>query len=215
MVWGESVNLAELAKNNQLDCPCSQSRSGTTMYLTGTGIDFDLGSAATRVIAMHAKSEETWRIRMKIFSKMGVEGASLKDGQKGVCSQNWFLIKAMALVWSQAGRCFTFAIFCFRWRWRARNRWLLLGGRRRQSTSVLVLHLGENEFSDHITERQNYLYLSAFEIAPSVVWPWTAGGWTTNAILMVITPLNVVRKPCGKKAFFIRWRQYVTHLQKT
>ena len=76
---GESVNLAELAKNNQLDCPVRHP-DPAHMYLTGTGLTH-LGSASTRN-AMHAKSEELTD-SMKIF-QMGVEGGKPKTGQEGV-----------------------------------------------------------------------------------------------------------------------------------
>lgn len=159
---GESVNLAELAKSNQLDCPVRHPDSAH-MYLTGTGLTH-LGSAATRN-AMHAKSEELTD-SMKIF-QMGVEGGKPAEGQEGV-QPEWFY-KGNGAGVIAPGDALPSPSFA------------LDGGEEPEIAGFYLI--GENgkvhrigytlanEFSDHITERQNYLYLAHSKLRPAAFGP--------------------------------------------
>lgn len=159
---GESVNLAELAKNNQLDCPVRHP-DPAHMYLTGTGLTH-LGSASTRN-AMHAKSEELTD-SMKIF-QMGVEGGKPKAGQEGV-QPEWFY-KGNGAGVIAPGDALPSPSFA------------LDGGEEPEIAGFYLVgedgkvhRLGytlANEFSDHITERQNYLYLAHSKLRPAAFGP--------------------------------------------
>ena len=159
---GESVDLVELASNNQLDCPVRHP-DPAHMYLTGTGLTH-LGSAATRN-AMHAKSEELTD-SMKIF-QMGVEGGKPKDGQEGV-QPEWFY-KGNGAGVIAPGDALPSPSFA------------LDGGEEPEIAGFYLVgddgkvhRLGytlANEFSDHITERQNYLYLAHSKLRPASFGP--------------------------------------------
>ncbi|QUX97598.1 GguC protein [Marinomonas sp. CT5] len=159
---GESVDLVELASNNQLDCPVRHP-DPAHMYLTGTGLTH-LGSAATRN-AMHAKSEELTD-SMKIF-QMGVEGGKPKDGQEGV-QPEWFY-KGNGAGVIAPGDALPSPSFA------------LDGGEEPEIAGFYLVgddgkvhRLGytlANEFSDHVTERQNYLYLAHSKLRPASFGP--------------------------------------------
>lgn len=127
------------------------------LHLTGTGLTH-LGSAATRD-AMHKKTteaaEETLTDSMKMF-RMGLEGGKPKAGEKGV-QPEWFYKGngTQAVSPEQPLVSPSFA---------------LDGGEEPEMAGIYVI--GEdgtpfrvgfavsNEFSDHVTERINYLYLA-------------------------------------------------------
>lgn len=127
------------------------------LHLTGTGLTH-LGSAATRD-AMHKKTseaaEETLTDSMKMF-KMGLEGGKPKAGEKGV-QPEWFY-KGNGTQAVSPEQPLTSPSFA------------LDGGEEPEMAGIYVI--GEdgtpfrvgfavsNEFSDHVTERINYLYLA-------------------------------------------------------
>jgi hypothetical protein len=127
------------------------------LQLTGTGLTH-LGSAATRD-SMHKKTteaaEETLTDSMKMF-RMGLENGKPKAGQKGV-QPEWFYKGngTQAVAGEQPLVSPSFA---------------LDGGEEPEMAGIYVIaedgtpfRVGfavSNEFSDHVTERINYLYLA-------------------------------------------------------
>lgn len=127
------------------------------LHLTGTGLTH-LGSAATRD-SMHKKAtevaEETLTDSMKMF-KMGLENGKPKPGEKGV-QPEWFYKGngSQAVAGEQPLVSPSFA---------------LDGGEEPEMAGIYVIskdgtpfRVGfavSNEFSDHVTERINYLYLA-------------------------------------------------------
>ena len=127
------------------------------VHLTGTGLTH-LGSAATRD-SMHKKTteaaEETLTDSMKMF-RMGLENGKPKPGEKGV-QPEWFYKGngTQAIAGEQPLTSPSFA---------------LDGGEEPEMAGIYVIskdgtpfRVGfavSNEFSDHVTERINYLYLA-------------------------------------------------------
>ncbi|RYH05558.1 MAG: GguC protein, partial [Alphaproteobacteria bacterium] len=127
------------------------------LHLTGTGLTH-LGSAATRD-SMHKKAteaaEETLTDSMKMF-RMGLENGKPKAGEKGV-QPEWFYKGngSQAVAGEQPLVSPSFA---------------LDGGEEPEMAGIYVIskdgnafRVGfavSNEFSDHVTERINYLYLA-------------------------------------------------------
>ena len=127
------------------------------LHLTGTGLTH-LGSAATRD-SMHKKTteaaEETLTDSMKMF-RMGLENGKPKPGEKGV-QPEWFY-KGNGTQAVAPGAALTSPSFA------------LDGGEEPEMAGIYVIaadgspfRIGfavSNEFSDHVTERINYLYLA-------------------------------------------------------
>jgi len=125
-------------------------------YVTGTGLTH-LGSADARD-AMHRKiggDMETLSDSMKMF-RLGVEGGKPSEGQRGV-QPEWFY-KGDGSIVAASGQALAMPEFS------------LDGGEEPEIAGLYVIgedgqpyRLGfaiGNEFSDHVTERQNYLYLA-------------------------------------------------------
>ena len=127
------------------------------LYVTGTGLTH-LGSAATRD-AMHksngTKTEDNLTDSMKMF-RMGLEGGKPADGTKGV-QPEWFY-KGNGYTVVNPGHPIPSPGFA------------LDAGEEPEIAGIYVIdrngqprRLGfalANEFSDHVTERVNYLYLA-------------------------------------------------------
>jgi hypothetical protein len=127
------------------------------LYLTGTGLTH-LGSAATRD-SMHKKAtaaaEETLTDSMKMF-RMGLENGKPKAGEKGV-QPEWFY-KGNGTQAVASEHPLTSPSFA------------LDGGEEPEMAGIYVIgkdgapfRVGfavSNEFSDHVMERINYLYLA-------------------------------------------------------
>lgn len=135
--------------------------------VTGTGLTH-LGSAATRD-AMHKKidrSESELTDSMRIF-KLGVEGGKPAKGEAGV-QPEWFY-KGNGAVVVDPGAALT------------RPQFALDGGEEPELVGLYVIgadgvpyRLGfalGNEFSDHVIERQNYLYLAHSKLRQCAVGP--------------------------------------------
>ena len=136
-------------------------------YLSGTGLDH-LGSAQARD-AMHAKLEvetETLTDSMKMF-RLGLEGGKPALGQVGV-QPEWFY-KGDGGWLVAPGQPLVLPSFA------------LDGGDEPELVGLYVigddgqvLRVGfalGNEFSDHVLERQNYLYLAHSKLRPSSFGP--------------------------------------------
>jgi len=125
-------------------------------YVTGTGLTH-LGSADARD-AMHRRiggDMEALSDSMKMF-RLGVEGGKPPEGQRGV-QPEWFY-KGDGSIVAGSGQPLAMPAFA------------LDGGEEPEIAGLYVIgddgqpcRLGfaiGNEFSDHVTERQNYLYLA-------------------------------------------------------
>jgi hypothetical protein len=133
--------------------------------VTGTGLTH-LGSAAARD-GMHKKlSAETLSDSMQMF-KWGVEGGRPKDSAVGA-QPEWFY-KGDGSIVAGCGAELTSPAFA------------LDGGEEPEIVGLYVVdaagaprRLGfaiGNEFSDHVTERKNYLYLAHSKLRPCAVGP--------------------------------------------
>ena len=153
---GEAVDLIR-ARDEGLFLPPITHADPAHLHLTGTGLTH-LGSAATRD-SMHKKAteaaEETLTDSMKMF-RMGLENGKPKPGEKGV-QPEWFYKGngTQAVAGEQPLVSPSFA---------------LDGGEEPEMAGIYVIsgdgspfRVGfavSNEFSDHVTERINYLYLA-------------------------------------------------------
>ena len=152
---GETVDLEAAYRKGLLRSPISHA-DPAHLHLTGTGLTH-LGSAAARD-AMHQKLNaggEELTDSMKMF-RMGIEGGKPKDGQTGV-QPEWFY-KGNGTMAVAPGAPLVSPDF-------ARD-----AGEEPEIAGIYVIgddgtpfRVGfalSNEFSDHVTERVNYLYLA-------------------------------------------------------
>jgi hypothetical protein len=138
------------------------------LFVTGTGLTH-LGSAATRD-AMHQKvteaAEETLTDSMKMF-RMGLEGGKPKPGKVGV-QPEWFYKGDGSFVAGPGEALIS--------PWFAED-----GGEEPEVAGIYVVGANRvpyrvgfallNEFSDHVTERQNYLFLAHSKLRPCSFGP--------------------------------------------
>ncbi|TCQ27581.1 AraD1 family protein [Rhizobium sp. PP-CC-3G-465] len=137
------------------------------LHLTGTGLTH-LGSAATRD-AMHAAAtsdEAAMTDSMKMF-RMGLEGGKPKRGETGV-QLEWFY-KGNGLQLASPGDDLISPAFAAD------------GGEEPEIAGIYIIadngqpfRLGfavANEFSDHVTERINYLFLAHSKLRPASFGP--------------------------------------------
>jgi hypothetical protein len=151
---GEAVDLVALAAAGRLTLPITHP-DPAHMHLTGTGLTH-LGSAATRD-AMHAKldGEAALTDSMRMF-RMGLEGGRPTPGAVGV-QPEWFY-KGNGHTAVAPGAALTSPGFA------------LDGGEEPEVAGIYLIgpdgrpaRVGwalANEFSDHVTERINYLFLA-------------------------------------------------------
>ncbi|MBB3317594.1 hypothetical protein FHT77_003483 [Rhizobium sp. BK181] len=154
--FGDAVDLEKVRDEGKFLPPITHP-DPAHLHLTGTGLTH-LGSAATRD-SMHKKTteaaEETLTDSMKMF-KMGLENGKPKAGETGV-QPEWFYKGngTQAVAGEQPLVSPSFA---------------LDGGEEPEMAGIYVIgqegtpfRVGfavSNEFSDHVTERINYLYLA-------------------------------------------------------
>ena len=150
---GEAVDLARLADEERLALPITHP-DPAHMHLTGTGLTH-LGSASARD-AMHTTLQsETLSDSMKMF-RMGLEGGRPDPGKIGV-QPEWFY-KGNGHTAVAPGAPLTAPGFA------------LDGGEEPEIAGIYIIgpdgqpfRIGwtlANEFSDHVTERINYLFLA-------------------------------------------------------
>lgn len=159
---GDAVDLQALAATDALDCPITHP-DPAHLHLTGTGLTH-LGSAATRD-AMHTQ-EEGASDSMKMF-RMGIEGGKPKAGDVGT-QPEWFY-KGNGATAVGPGAALVSPAFA------------LDGGEEPEIAGIYVIaedgtpmRLGfslANEFSDHVTERINYLFLAHSKLRPASFGP--------------------------------------------
>lgn len=164
---GSSVDLAEIYRQGRLLAPINHP-DPAHLFLTGTGLTH-LGSAATRD-AMHrsleAEDETALTDSMKMF-RMGLEGGKPEAGAVGV-QPEWFY-KGNGHQVAAPGEPLTSPSF-------AQD-----GGEEPEVAGIYVVdqdgrpcRVGfslANEFSDHVMERVNYLYLAHSKLRPASVGP--------------------------------------------
>lgn len=159
---GDGVDLMALAASNALDCPITHP-DPAHLFLTGTGLTH-LGSAATRD-AMHTEVEGA-SDSMKMF-RMGIEGGKPKPGEVGA-QPEWFY-KGTGATAIGPGEPLVSPAFA------------LDGGEEPEiagtyliaedGTPVRIGFTLANEFSDHVTERINYLFLAHSKLRPASFGP--------------------------------------------
>ena len=159
---GEAVDVAELAAKGALDVPLRHPEPAR-MFLTGTGLTHT-GSASTRD-AMHAPADGL-SDSMKMF-RMGLEGGRPAAGDVGV-QPEWFY-KGTGVQAVAPGDPLVSPSFA------------LDGGEEPEIAGFYVIgpdgtpfRAGfslSNEFSDHVTERINYLFLAHSKLRPAALGP--------------------------------------------
>lgn len=159
---GDSVDLLALLDAGKLDCPIRHP-DPAHMYLTGTGLTHT-GSASARD-SMHADTAGM-SDSMKMF-RMGIEGGKPKPGEFGV-QPEWFY-KGNGVNAVAPGDDLVSPSFA------------LDGGEEPEMAGYYIIgedgtahRLGfsvANEFSDHVTEKINYLYLAHSKLRPASFGP--------------------------------------------
>ncbi len=160
---GEAADLPALLAAGRIDCPLRHP-DPAHMHVTGTGLTH-LGSAATRS-AMHAKADDTLTDSMKMF-RMGIDGGKPVTGDTGV-QPEWFY-KGTGHGAVGPGDALVSPSFA------------LDGGEEPEIAAFYLIgpdgtphRVGfslSNEFSDHVTERINYLYLAHSKLRPAAFGP--------------------------------------------
>ncbi len=163
---GDVVDLEKAYGEGRLLPPITH-EDPAHLHLTGTGLTH-LGSASTRD-AMHAavsKVEEGSTDTMKMF-RMGLEGGKPEAGETGV-QPEWFY-KGNGHAATAPGAALISPSFA------------LDGGEEPEMAGIYVIaadgtpfRVGfavSNEFSDHVTERINYLYLAHSKLRPASFGP--------------------------------------------
>ncbi|MGH1352827.1 MAG: AraD1 family protein [Methyloligellaceae bacterium] len=161
---GETVDLQDLLKNDLLDCPIRHP-DAAHMFLTGTGLTH-LGSAETRDTMHSEETPEELTDSMKMF-RLGLEGGKPAKGETGV-QPEWFY-KGTGHTAVAPGQSLTSPDFA------------MDGGEEPEIAGVYVIsedckpyRVGfalSNEFSDHLLESQNYLYLAHSKLRPASFGP--------------------------------------------
>jgi len=164
--FGETHDPADLARQGRYIAPITHP-DPAHLHLTGTGLTH-LGSAATRD-GMHAEEKQLEvgaTDTMKMF-RMGIEGGKPRPGQPGV-QPEWFY-KGNGHALAAPFQPLVSPAFA------------LDHGEEPEMAGIYVINdLGQpfrlgfavsNEFSDHVTERQNYLYLAHSKLRPASVGP--------------------------------------------
>jgi len=160
---GEDIDLVQVYAEGRFLPPVTHPDPAHTL-LTGTGLTH-LGSASTRD-SMHQVSEAEMTDSMKMF-RMGLENGKPAPGETGV-QPEWFY-KGSGQMLAAAGEPLVSPSFA------------LDGGEEPEIAGLYLIgpdgtpfRIGwalANEFSDHVTERQNYLYLAHSKLRPAAVGP--------------------------------------------
>lgn len=164
---GETVNLAA-AHDQGRPLPPIHHPDPAHLHLTGTGLTH-LGSASTRD-AVHQKidatAEETLTDSMKMF-RIGLEGGKPAAGTVGV-QPKWFY-KGNGRMVAAPGAPLTVPAFGDNDGEKPEIAGVyVIGG---EGTPFRVGFALSNEFSDHVMERVNYLYLAHSKLRPAAFGP--------------------------------------------
>jgi hypothetical protein len=160
--FGELVDLRVLAASGQLDIPIRHPDL-SHQFLTGTGLTH-LGSASARD-AMHA-STDGMSDSMKMF-RMGLEDGKPANNELGV-QPEWFY-KGTGVAAIAPGASIPSPSFALDGSEEPEIAGIyVIGG---DGTPYRVGFTIANEFSDHVTERMNYLYLAHSKLRPASFGP--------------------------------------------
>ncbi len=162
---GAAVDLPALLAAGRVALPISHP-DAAHMHLTGTGLTH-LGSASARD-AMHAKlnGAETLTDSMRMF-RMGLEGGKPADGAVGV-QPEWFY-KGNGTQAIAPGQPLTAPGFAEDGGEEPEIAGIYLNGP--DGTPHRIGWALANEFSDHVTERVNYLWLAHSKLRPAAFGP--------------------------------------------
>ncbi|QPC85571.1 GguC protein [Mesorhizobium sp. NBSH29] len=162
---GETIDLETAYSEGRVLSPIRHP-DPAHLHLTGTGLTH-LGSAATRD-AMHKKADAEAKLTdsMKMF-QMGIEGGRPKNGSPGV-QPEWFY-KGNGTMVVEPGQPLMSPSFA------------LDAGEEPEIAGIYIIgddgtpfRVGfalSNEFSDHVTERINYLYLAHSKLRNAAIGP--------------------------------------------
>lgn len=159
---GDAVDLAALAAGGKLDCPVRHP-DPAHMFLTGTGLTHT-GSASARD-SMHADTTGM-SDSMKMF-RMGIEGGKPKAGEIGV-QPEWFY-KGTGVNAIASGEALVSPSFALDGGEEPEIAGFYLMGE--DGTAFRIGFSLANEFSDHVTEKINYLYLAHSKLRPASFGP--------------------------------------------
>lgn len=159
---GDAVDLAALAAGGKLDCPVRHP-DPAHMFLTGTGLTHT-GSASARD-SMHADTTGM-SDSMKMF-RMGIEGGKPKAGETGV-QPEWFY-KGTGVNAIAPGEALVSPSFALDGGEEPEIAGFYLMGE--DGTAFRIGFSLANEFSDHVTEKINYLYLAHSKLRPAAFGP--------------------------------------------
>jgi hypothetical protein len=162
--YGEFVDVNDALRRGRILAPVDHPDSARTL-LTGTGLTH-LGSADARD-RMHAKAQShDASDSMKMF-RMGVEGGKPLDGKQGVQPEWFYKGDGRSIVGPEQPLL--------------SPDFALNGGEEPELAGIYVIgadgspfRLGftlANEFSDHVMERMNYLYLAHSKLRPASIGP--------------------------------------------
>lgn len=161
---GEAVDLAAALSEGRVLLPLDHD-DPAHLHLTGTGLTH-LGSAATRN-SMHAKSDaEVLTDSMKMF-RMGLEGGKPQGAAVGV-QPEWFY-KGNGMNATAPGAPLVSPGFALDAGEEPEIAGLYLIGP--DGTPFRLGFALANEFSDHVTERGNYLWLAHSKLRPASFGP--------------------------------------------
>jgi len=163
-ISGGPLDLAQLLADRQVLAPINHPDSAH-VWLTGTGLTH-LGSADARD-RMHAKAHSADASdSMKMF-RMGLEGGKVHGTESGVQPEWFYKGNGSTLIAPEAPL--------------VSPQFALDGGEEPELAGVYIIgadgtpyRLGyalANEFSDHVMERQNYLYLAHSKLRPAAIGP--------------------------------------------
>jgi hypothetical protein len=161
---GETVDLGAAMEHGRLLAPVDHPDSAR-VFLTGTGLTH-LGSADARD-KMHAKAHSADASdSMKMF-RMGLEGGKREVGQVGVQPEWFYKGDGRSIVAPEKPL--------------PSPEFALDGGEEPELAGIYLIasdgtphRLGftlANEFSDHVMERMNYLYLAHSKLRPAAIGP--------------------------------------------
>lgn len=162
--YGEEIDLNDALRRGRILAPVDHPDSART-WLTGTGLTH-LGSADARE-RMHANAQSrNASDSMKMF-QMGVEGGKPAVGQPGVQPEWFYKGDGRSIVAPEKPLM--------------SPDFALNGGEEPELAGIYVIardgtpvRLGfalANEFSDHVMERMNYLYLAHSKLRPASIGP--------------------------------------------
>jgi hypothetical protein len=158
----EEVDVGEIERDGRLLAPIDHP-DPAHLYLTGTGLTH-LGSAESRDEMHKVAAGEQITDSMRMF-KLGLEGGKARDGRSGA-QPEWFYKGDGSSIVAPGGVL-------------ASPSFALDGGEEPEIAGIYLVddngaprRLGyalANEFSDHVTERGNYLWLAHSKLRPAAL----------------------------------------------